>query len=76
VKVLNYSPGPCDTDMQKQVRETTGHAPTSEFYTNFHKEVKKKEKRKKKKEKRKKKKEKKKKEKRKNEKRKKKKGKR
>eukprot|EP00026_Physarum_polycephalum_P012963 Phypoly_transcript_13316.p1 GENE.Phypoly_transcript_13316~~Phypoly_transcript_13316.p1 ORF type:complete len:261 (+),score=51.68 Phypoly_transcript_13316:112-894(+) len=38
VKVLNYAPGPCDTDMQKQVRETTGHAPTNEFYTNLHKE--------------------------------------
>ena len=36
---MNYGPGPCDTDMQRAVRETTGHAPTHEYFTNLHKEV-------------------------------------
>jgi len=38
VKTLNYAPGPCDTDMQKSVRENAGHAPTREVYANMHKE--------------------------------------
>jgi len=24
IRVLNYAPGPCETDMQKEIRETSG----------------------------------------------------
>jgi hypothetical protein len=39
VKTLNYAPGPCDTDMQKDVRENSEHAPTREFYAELHRKV-------------------------------------
>mmetsp|Transcript_18334 Transcript_18334/g.25693 ORF Transcript_18334/g.25693 Transcript_18334/m.25693 type:complete len:264 (+) Transcript_18334:41-832(+) len=32
IKSLNYAPGPCDTDMQKDVRELCGHQSTRETF--------------------------------------------
>jgi len=37
VKVLNYQPGPCDTDMSKELREC-GHAATRDYFSTMHKE--------------------------------------
>jgi len=35
IKTLNYAPGPCDTDMQKIVRETD-EGPARQFYVDLH----------------------------------------
>jgi len=37
IKTLNYAPGPCDTNMQKEIRESSEHAPTREYFDDMHK---------------------------------------
>ncbi|KAJ1563030.1 hypothetical protein HK096_002053, partial [Nowakowskiella sp. JEL0078] len=38
VRVLNYAPGPLDTDMQTQIRDTMPDGPIKDIYVNMHKE--------------------------------------
>ena len=38
MKTLNYAPGPCDTEMQKEIREH-GEGPTKETYRDMHAKV-------------------------------------
>ena len=39
VRLLNYAPGPLDTEMQKSVRETIGDADQRKAFTSMHTEV-------------------------------------
>jgi sepiapterin reductase len=40
IRVLNYAPGPLDTDMQKEIRETMPNVPLKALYTQMHREQK------------------------------------